>query len=456
MRRFEIRRDNYEPYDQELEVRATEEGLIRGLLTRNAAEIHLVTIPADARVLVNGVEQGRTNQPVSNEYYKRLNDMGIPRESAGYMVINGLQPGEVEISFQKDCFKTKETNYTVDALAKSLIVPQLLDPAQSFVSVRTAGDAAGIVFMGQQRVGFTPVDRFEVCPGDYELRVRFTDGEYLQNLSLADGEHRELIAEPLPSIAWYGLESTDEGEPPGDMDAWLNALGSWNVIRADPSDTQTVPVNPFPVLFGDEVMNEEGAEGLTRRLQADLHMAARVVRQKVVIRTVEVAFWTPLSKQITIKSFDFREFDKFRDLVASLDSMPALKRPWLGTKVASLEGIQGGRVLEVHAGGPLAGQLQPGDMILTVNGSPLRNPLDLYDQPAGKPVSLVLEGRDLRVTPIETIAEVPLRTIANCRPGLVGSIRKARQIPSRRLDPSECSLQPGPVPVLHGRYQGCL
>jgi len=406
-RRFEIRRNNYEPYDQTLVVRSTEEGLIRGLLTRNAAEIHLVTIPADARVLVNGVEQGRTNSPVSDGYYAKLREMGIPRSSAGYFVINGLQPGRIDISFQKDCFKEKTTFYEVEALEKRLIVPQLLEPAQSFISVATAGDTEGIVFLGTERVGFTPVNSHEVCPGTYELRVRFTDGEFIQKLSLENGDHANVMAEPLPSIAWFGLEDNEEGRPPGDMNAWLEDLRGWNVVTVDPSDTQQVPVNPFPILFGDETMSEENRNGLTRRLTADLYMAARVVRQKVVIRTVEVAFWSPLSRKITVKSFDFREFDNFRTLVASMDVMPTLTRPWLGAKVASLQGVQGGRVLEVHPNGPLADACQRGDTIITVNGSPLRNPRNLYDQVAGEPVTLTLSGRDVVVTPIETIAEVP-------------------------------------------------
>lgn len=422
MNQFEVRRPNFEAYAEELEIDSTAEGFIRAQLNRTAAEFHLVTVPRDVTVRINGTVVGRTDQDPSDEYFSKLREMGIDRKDAGFLVVNGIEPGAYDVQFEKDCYKTLLGPRRVDEPKKVLLLPQQLEPARAALSVDTAGDAEGLVFLGTERVGFTPVENYEVCPGTYELRVRFTDGEFLKTVELTEDGHTKLTAEPLPSIAWYGLEDENEGTPPGDMNTWINSLTQWNVRSIDARDTTVVPVNPFPILFGAQEMTPENREALTRRLQADLYMAARVVRKKVVIRTVEVAMWSPLSKRIMIKTFDFREFTKFRDLVAEMDAEPKLTKPWLGIQVAALQDLEGCRVLEVSEKGPLAGQIQVGETIVSVNGSPLRNPRMLMD--ISGDVQLSTGDRNLTVTPPETIAEIPFDAEQGAPPAMLARLDK--------------------------------
>ncbi|MDJ0836979.1 MAG: S1C family serine protease [Acidobacteriota bacterium] len=424
LRQFEIRRPNYEPYAQEMEISSIEQGLIRGRLVRNAGEIILVSVPRDARVIVNGEQVGVTDSDVSEAYYPLLREMGVSRDAAGMFVLNGVEIGPLRVSFEKDCFKTRDMKWEVTELNLTQIKPEPMEPAQAYLNVKAAGKDEGLVFLGQERIGYTPIENHVVCPGDYELRVLFTDGEFIKPLSLADGDRMPVVAEPLPSIAWYGVDNIKEGTPPGDMEAWITGLKTWNVRKVDARDTTKVPVNPFPILFGPSEMTETNRTALTRRLKADLYMAARVVRKKVVIRTVEVAFWTPLSKQILIKEFDFREFDKFRKLVESLDLDPRLTSPWLGIQVAQLAEQQGCRVLEVHDKGPLAGQIQVGEQVHALNGSPLRGPAELMNIEPGKEVRLTLAGREVSVTPVDAIAEVRFNPVETAPQALLAKFEK--------------------------------
>jgi len=404
-RNLEIRRQNYEAFTAAVDVTSEMEGQVTGVLLRSSAEMHLVTYPRDVRIFANDVEVGLTSEDVGEEYFSRLRELGVPRKEAGSVVLNGLGTGKINLRFEKDCYQTFQAHKDIDSLKRITLKPVLMEPAQAYLSVTTADESLCLVFLGKQRVGFTPVERFAVCPGEYELRVRFNDGEYIKKLTLVDGQEVPILAEPQPSIAWYGLEDDKEGAPPGDMDAWINGLKTWNVHHVNPSDTSVVPISPFPLLFSGETMSKDNQAKLTQRLQADLYMAARVVR-KVLIRTVEVAFWTPMSKKIQVKSFDFREFEKFQQLIQTFDEMPKLTKPWLGIQVASQRGIQGCSVLEVNAKGPLNGKLTQGELITKVDGNLLRNPAELIDRKPGVPVVLEVGDRDVEVVPTDTIAEV--------------------------------------------------
>jgi len=406
-RTLEIRKLNYEPYVVEAIIQPGAMIEVSGSLTRIAAEMTLVALPAGANVYLDGVLIGAADGEVPRDYQARLAGMGAELTDAGAISLDNLLLGDYEIAFEKPCYKTKKVNVTIDRLQLIYGAPVQLDPAGARLSVKTVGDASGIVFLNQERVGFLPVENHAVCPGEYTLRVKFTDGEFIKTLSVADGDVREVLAEPLPSIAWFGVRGLEEGPPPEDLDRWLRDLESWNLQAIDADDPGQIPIDPFPLLFAGPEMTEENSDILTRNLRADLYMAARIVRRKVVIRYLEVAFWTPLSKSVTVMPFDFRELDKLQAVLQAMDAFPPLTKPWLGAALARLEGVQGCKFLEVHPNGPLAGKVRPGEIASSLNGAVLRQPSEAIGLTELDPVRLEVDGRQVTVAPVATIAEVP-------------------------------------------------
>ncbi len=404
-RSLEIRKPNFDSSTTELEVRAGQESAYQGALFRNAAALVLVTSPRGVKISLNGEEKGATDGEIPIDYSRQLTVSGIPKSEAGSLVINDLEPGVYTLSFEMPCFQTRANTIEVTELKHMFVRPVTMDPAGAQLTVNTADATGGLLYLDRQRIGFLPILNHRVCPGEYELKVQFTDGQFIKQLTLADGDQLTILAEPLPSIAWFGLQENGAGKPSTDIEAELRALKSWNVRTIDPNNTSLVPINPFPILFGEDQITEEHDAALTRQIHADLYMAARVVR-KVVIRNLEVAFWSPFSKRIHVAQFDFREVGKFEDLLERMDDFPPLVKPWLGIQIARLRGIPGCKVIEVNPNGPLADKVQPGAFVLSVNGNVLRNPAELTGISGAEDVVLDVDGQQLTVTPLPTIAEV--------------------------------------------------
>jgi len=407
-RGVEIQKPNFVPSSTELEVKAGQESVYQGVLVRSSAGVVLVVSPPETIVKLNDVDLGPANDMVPSGYRQALVERGLTMDQVGAKMINNLQPGDYSLTFEMPCYKTAYKQLSIDELKTITTLPFQLEPAGAFLTVKTAGDTAGgLLFLDQQRIGFLPVNAHRICPGDYELKVSFTDGEFIKRVSLEDGDHQEVTAEPLPSIAWLGLQESEDGKPPTDLNAGLQALNSWNIRSVDPHDTELVPVNPFPILFDSREMTDQNEADLTRNLKVDLFMAARVVRRKTVIRYLEVAFWTPLSKKIDIKQFDFREIGKFETLLKEMDRFPALTRPWLGIQTARLREIPGCKILEVSPFGPMANKVRVGSFVQSVNGNALRNPGELMNLKGLEELTFDIDGTTVKASPIPTISEVP-------------------------------------------------
>ena len=406
-RNIMVRCPNYDSFSQSIEVVAGQETPIRASVPRIASQVYVVTQPANCEVFLNDVAVGHSDGNAPIHYRSQVAAKGFSLGDVGGTILNDLAPGKYVLEMRKPCFRNRLFEFEIGEPRQVNFNPIFMEPAEAFINVSAATESSALVYLGTERIDFLPIENYRVCPGEYELRVTFTDGEYVKNISLKDGDSQTFIAEPLPSIVWFGLEDEREGTPPGDMEGWVTSLQKWNVRKVNPYDTTQVPINPFALLFDREEMTPEVATTLTKQVKADLYMAARVVRQKVVIRTVEVVFWTPLSKKIQRLAFDFREFDQFKELLAQLDAVPELTKPWLGIQTARLEGINGLKIMEVHQGGPLAGKVAVGELITSVNGNLLRGPEDIVNLRELTAVALEVGGRRLEELPIATIAEVP-------------------------------------------------
>lgn len=405
----EIRKPNFESFRQDMTIPGNTEVMLQGQLTRNASQLYFVVSPPGVNVTINGEPQGQADHEVLPGYRRKLESMNLDFDKVGALAVNNLPMGEYTITFNSPCFKEKTSVLTIDQHKRWLLEPQSMEPSRALLSVSTASDASGIVFLDQERIGFLPVVNHPVCPGEYDLRVRFTDGEFIKRVELADSGSIDVLAEPLPSMIWFGIQSDEADEAPADVDSWLRSLDTWNVQSVDPDDITRVPVNPFPVLFGDENIPEDQQEFLTRHLKADLYVAGRIVRRKVVIRHLEIAFWSPLSRRIHVMSFRFQEIERLRKALDAIDTPPPLTDAWLGFRAGRMKDAPGLAVLSVHPNGPATDKLNIGARVTEVNGTLLKEARELTDRNDLEPVRLTADGQAVDITPVATIAEVPFQ-----------------------------------------------
>lgn len=409
-----LRKANYTEFQETRDINPGEQTSLEAALARTKARLVFTTVPPDVSIFVNDQPAGKTDQPLRFDYRNAIRSMGLSEDQAASTSIDNMEPGTYTLRFEKPCFKTAVFTIPIEELKEILVKPIRLEPSEAQLSVSTPKEATGIVFLDQTRIGILPVEQHVVCPGDYTLRVKFSDGEFVKRIRIEDGAHAQLTAEPLPSIAWFGLQSREEGDPPEDPSKLMNGLTAWNVISVDPHNTNKVPVNPFAILFGERTMSEMDRASLTRHLRMDLYVAARVVRKKVVIRHLEVAFWTPLSDQIHVVSFDFRAFDRFREMLTKMDRVPDLVRPWLGLQIGRREGLPGCEVLAVNPQSPFHSSIRAGQVIEKLNGVPLRRPDELATAAEGELVRVQVGDRVVEGAPVPTLAEVAFDPINAC------------------------------------------
>jgi len=188
-----------------------------------------------------------------------------------------------------------------------------------------------------------------------------------------------------------------------------------------------VPHDPFDLLFTDSKTVGDAWQAFHRSLNADLYVAARIVRKKVVMRFLEVAMWTPLSQRVSVYSVDFRESNKLSDLLQAIDAPLQLTRPWIGIQVGKIWGQQGCKIIDVSDGGPLLGRVNEGDVITKLGGKLFSQPAQLRDLQPETEVDLEVGNEVVRVIPLSTIAGLPYDPALVCPQAMVARLEKLRK-----------------------------
>jgi len=432
--RVEVTKPNFETFSTTIAVKAGEEIKVPGMLHRKSAELQFVTVPSDVAVYFQNELKGRSTGASPASYAERLVRLGIsPAQASEVFSIDEIPPGEYVVRFEKPCYKPKSFKIQLTKVERKSFEPIVLDPAAAYLDVSTAQPSSGIVYLDQERIGSLPISAHQVCPGSKTLRVQFTDGVFQRDLLLEEGKTTQVVAEPLPSLVWFGIQEK-EGEKPGeDVEFWLRSLRTWNFRRINPNDTRQVPHDPFDLFFSQGGFNSAAAEVLNRGVNADLYVAARVVRRKVVIRYLEVAFWSPLSPRTRLYAFDFRELDQLKALLQNLDGEMPLTRAWLGLQVVKVEGEEGCRVVAVDPAGPAAKLIQEGALLKSCNGVLLDSPTPLTRLVAGREAILETGGSYIKITPVSTMAELPYHPSSFCPPAMIARLEKTSRYSGNSL-----------------------
>lgn len=452
--RIEISKPNFDAFTKNVVVQAGQVATLNGVLYRNASELVFMTVPSGVKVYFEGIEQGTTQGTAPITYSDSLMRAGItPSQASDLFSVNGVKPGKYLMRFERPCYKSKKIEVEVNQSERRIYQPVTLDAVYSYIDVTTAGGTAGIVYLNDERIGSLPIRSYQTCPGEYTLKVQFTDGQFIKHVTLEENQTTAITAEPLPSIVWFGVKEEGGHSPDENIEQWLKGLKSWNISFVDPNNTRLVQHDPYDLLFTDSRLVGEAAMSLDRSLNADLYVAARVVRRKVVIRFLEVAFWSPLSKKVKIYSIDFRELDKFKTLLDGVDGPLVLTRSWVGAQAARVWGINGCKLLSVSPNGPLAGLAVPGDVITSVDGKLVNHPSQLLSVPAEKPVNLEINGTSVSITPTQSIAELPYDPGLLCPQAVVARLDKLSKYASDPIIQQSATFNRARYQFFLGDYQ---
>jgi tetratricopeptide (TPR) repeat protein len=435
--------EGHDPYEETLTIAAGSDAARTIRLRPNRRTLEFVTVPAEVRVLIDGIPAGSTRGPATAEVTALAAQFGFdPRLASAPLAVPLVLPGDHKVTFERECFQTQTVNVKVSldlaANAPLRFSPVLLQEARTDLKIASAPSGADVFIDGEKK-GTTPLTVPAVCGGDRDvLIVKGEAGSWNERVRLQAGQFNVLDVRLRPTLLYAGTFRLDEwgravwsDEDRPLLDELGKGLKTLNLVRA-PDALQAVREAVIKWLIAEP--NEARAGVVVP--PAVLAMAAQKGRADLVLAGLllpgdpEKAWTLALysvhqpSPDVAVLRIDRPE--GVRDFVRRLDSAPPDENAWWGMGIAdsALEGAEGAGpvVARVLPGSPSAkAGLRPGDRIHAVGNRKTATVRDVHQafaaemaRPGGLVPTIVLAvddgtgSRTVRATPVGGPVVIPL------------------------------------------------
>ena len=247
-----------------------------------------------------------------------------------------------------------------------------------------------------------------LCPGAYELQVRFPGGGFSKTLTVEDAKAVELEVQPRPRLAILGLAA-------GEFTGRARFLAQLEILGERLQRLAVLAPRP----------GESPAEALARlkaSREAELVLTATpVLEEGVHYIELRVATLDGEEERLRVKPL---EQDPLAGLALRLNTLPPLGEPGLGLTLLDVPGQPGPWVLAAPEAALKAG-LEVGRPILQVGGKAVATTKALRQALAGAKGTVTLSQSGPEVTlPVEAEGlELPLGAPDLCYPALLAQLR---------------------------------
>ncbi|MFQ5719605.1 MAG: PEGA domain-containing protein [Acidobacteriota bacterium] len=248
--RLRVSRPGFGTDETSVEIEAGDTRRYEAKLTRNARHVSIMTLPAEARVTVDGEEAGVTSGTPPPGFESVLVARGLdPAAASAPLILPYLTAGPHRIRVEKECHTPVEATFTVEIVDDP--TPMELEPivlVESIGSIRVESVPSGaeVVIDGAEH-GAAPVEVGGLCAGRHTVRVAQEGiGRWWGEVDLAAAEHRTVQARLAPTLAGLGAVRTY-----GDDDPAVDRLDE--TLRRIVE--QQTAYNPVPVRVSDDDRN---------------------------------------------------------------------------------------------------------------------------------------------------------------------------------------------------------
>jgi tetratricopeptide (TPR) repeat protein len=393
----EITREGYQTETRSLSIAAQATETLEVELKRTLASVFVVTEPAGVEVWVDGQLRATTGGSLAPDQAEIARAASLdPARASARTEIPNLSLGSHVVEFQRKCYEPVK-------LTLDLSEPRDYDPApvrleESVGSLRLTSDPpGGRIFLDGEAMGVTPKDLARVCSGKHRVEVKHAAGRFIQDITLAKDAALTLDSPIRPSLAFLGVvaESAAGERVLGDAEERivqnLTRIASLNFI---PAPRETVDrILEIEKLTRRGLIPGEGADvdlirKVTEKLAAALEvqgfMIALIPDEKLQ-RTAVLHLLAAGNTASDRWSVNLGETASFLRFVDAVDQKATLYRPWTGLITVDTLLHEGAPVLRVVAGGPAAkAGLQPGEVVVSADGKPVKRTADLLAAVAAK------------------------------------------------------------------------
>jgi membrane-associated protease RseP (regulator of RpoE activity) len=424
----EITRDGYKPETRQVTIAPRGTETVQVELARTAASAYVITQPAGVEVWVDGALRATSAGTLSPEFADAATAKGLdPARASARMEIGNLSIGAHVLEFKKRCYETVKRSIEAPEARDYEAEPVLLE--ESLASLHLDSDPPGArIFIDNEAMGVTPKDLEGLCAGPHRVEVKHTAGRFIQDIVLAKNDALSLDAPIRPSVAFLGVFA--EGGS-----AERRAADVTEMVRKRLSAIRTLNVVPAPRDLVDPVLLAEhltpaslmraGADAdvvrrVTEKLAAALEVQGFVVAvlpDEKIQRAAEIdllAAGNTVPDRFDVSLTDSAGFER---LMAAVDRKASLSRAWAGLITVDTLLHDGVPVLRTAPLSPAAvAAIQPGDLIVGVDGHPVKQTADILAALAArKPkdhLALQVKGasgtRAVDLVLGETAQEIPL------------------------------------------------
>ncbi|MCP3962034.1 MAG: PDZ domain-containing protein [bacterium] len=392
-RQIDVTLPGYLPINRPMEIESDTLITIELTLERTSAVIRLNTRPAGAAVSVGGVARGVT-EGIAPEGFLPQGPAAVYRreEFSAELVIEGIQPGLVNLEVTKDGYRSQRFELPIYELLDYPMPPIVLEEESGSLVFNDFPTGAVIRIDGTPRRPDNPGSsrpRLKLPPGTYHVTVASGSSKmFSTQLRLADGQTSEINVRLRPGLAYLGVLGGDEATA-RDLDQSLRLAladsGKWTLIN----HSARAP----------EVLREVGvtADSL-RSVEADAAGGARSAIDWKKVQSAVDADVAGLVYAVAVPSTDLLpthasiwiwprspgpaspnrvrlplgDPEALAALNASFNRTIGLRRAWVGALLIDTNGAPHPLVVDVTPASPAeAAGLAVGDLVVGVAGVPV-------------------------------------------------------------------------------------
>jgi hypothetical protein len=372
--RVTARRLGYESRTEVVELRPGTALRLPVELPRTSAVLFVRTIPSGVSVHVDGELRGTTEaSPDGDARSQTLTIEGLVPRSTAY-----------RLRLEKDCFVPAASEVLVPPLETWKGVgapdPLLWDPDRYYdqVSLRrafgtidvTADQSDAVVLIDGERRGTVGKPITDVCHGDHSVDVRSPTGQFSERVRVEFDTEVHLQARLVPT---YGLVRTPGGDgksgAQSDLAAVIQALRTDN-LRLVPTELADKDLASLAAATGEDL--RRAADGLIQRLDTQGIATVARVAADAEGRDVDLRLLARGSSRPDLLRFSLQD-SSLQRVIDTLNSQVPVVRPTIGIEAVDVMRVEGAVVTNVDPGGPSAGLIMPGDVIVSVGVSLVGN-----------------------------------------------------------------------------------
>ena len=386
----EIARPGYQTETRPVSITARDTQPLDVPLVRVLASVFFVTEPAGVEIWIDGELKATTSGSLAPELHEEARARGIdPARASARTEVANLSLASHALELRRKCYET--VRRTLDTTQPQDYFADPVKMEDSLASLRLTSDPPGarILLNGEAR-GVTPAQIDGICSGKVRVEVKHAAGKFIKDLVLGKDEAISLDCPIRPTLAFLGVEAASAPGQQHVADAEekiqqnLSRLTSLNFIAAPREAVDRLLEQDkltrkalLPGSGTDRDLVRKATARLASALEVQGFLVA-VLPEERLQRTARLHLLAAGNTTAEAMDVTFGEGASYTGVLQRLDARFASERPWSGLVTVDTLLHDGVPVLRIVPGSPAAqAGFQPGDVVLGVDGQPVKRTADL-------------------------------------------------------------------------------